>query len=236
MSLISPADQERLRADFATMPQPVRLLFFTQTFDGDACVQTRRILDELPPLSDKVTIEEVNFVLEAETASRYGIDRVPSIALVGQSASGDTFDARVRFVGMPAGYEFVSLVRAIMLVGGAPPQLSATSRARIAAVDKPVTVRVFSTPTCPHCPRAVNLAVEMARANDLITSYAVEITEYPDLARRYHVSGVPKTVVNDRVEILGALPEEAFVEQALAEFLATADSPQAGEPPRAGGA
>jgi len=55
----------------------------------------------------------------------------------------------------------------------------------------------------------------MAFASPMITAIAVEATEFPDLARKYHVSGVPKTVVNDEVEILGALPEEAFVEQAL---------------------
>ena len=55
----------------------------------------------------------------------------------------------------------------------------------------------------------------MAFASPHITAYAVEATEYPDLARRYQVSGVPKTVVNDEVEILGALPQDAFVEQAL---------------------
>jgi predicted DsbA family dithiol-disulfide isomerase len=58
----------------------------------------------------------------------------------------------------------------------------------------------------------------MAFASPSITAYAVEATEFPDLARRYRVTGVPKTVVNDEVEILGALPEEAFVEQALAKL------------------
>jgi predicted DsbA family dithiol-disulfide isomerase len=46
----------------------------------------------------------------------------------------------------------------------------------------------------------------------------VEATEFPDLARRYRVTGVPKTVVDEEVEILGALPESAFVEQALAKL------------------
>ena len=55
----------------------------------------------------------------------------------------------------------------------------------------------------------------MAFANQLITAYAVEATEFPDLARRYKVSGVPKTVVNETIEILGGLPQDAFVEQAL---------------------
>ena len=56
----------------------------------------------------------------------------------------------------------------------------------------------------------------MAFANPKITAYAVEATEYPDLARRYRVTGVPKTIVNDDVEILGALPQDDFIEQALA--------------------
>jgi len=58
----------------------------------------------------------------------------------------------------------------------------------------------------------------MAFANPNITAYAVEATEFPDLARRYQVSGVPKTVVDEAVEILGALPQDAYVEQALAQF------------------
>ena len=56
----------------------------------------------------------------------------------------------------------------------------------------------------------------MAFANRNITAVAVEATEYPDLARRYRVTGVPKTVVNDAVEILGALPQDDYVTQALA--------------------
>ena len=58
----------------------------------------------------------------------------------------------------------------------------------------------------------------MAFASPHVTAYAVEATEFPDLARKYTVTGVPKTVVNDEVEILGALPESAFVERALAKF------------------
>jgi hypothetical protein len=55
----------------------------------------------------------------------------------------------------------------------------------------------------------------MAFANTNITAYAVEATEFPDLARKYRVTGVPKTVVNETVEILGGLPQDMFVAQAL---------------------
>jgi hypothetical protein len=55
----------------------------------------------------------------------------------------------------------------------------------------------------------------MAFANPNITAFAVEATEFPDLARRYRVNGVPKTVVNEDVEIMGGLPQDDYVRQAL---------------------
>jgi glutaredoxin-like protein len=224
MGLIAPADQDKLRETFATMERPVRLLFFTQTLGCQTCLQTRQILDELPLLSDRVTIDEINFVLEPDKAKQYGIDRVPAVAVVGQDESGTERDSKIRFLGAPSGYEFASLIQAVLLVGGRASILSAESLSLIAAVGSPITVRVFTTPTCPHCPRAVSVAHEMAFANPNITAYAVEATEFPDLARRYHITGVPKTVVNDAadtsdpIEILGALPPDDFVSQALASF------------------
>lgn len=149
MGLISPADQERLREAFTEMTRPVRLLFFTQALGCETCLQARQILDQLPPLSDRIAIEEVNFVLEPEKAERYAIDRVPAIAIVHEDggAPGVTRDTRIRFVGTPAGYEFIALVQAVLLAGGRESTLSPRSRARLAAVDRPVTMRVFTTPT-----------------------------------------------------------------------------------------
>jgi alkyl hydroperoxide reductase subunit AhpF len=148
MSLLAPAEQEKLRESFSEMTGPVRLLFFTQTLDCEPCLQARQILDELPALSDKVTIEEVNFILDKDKAAQYAVDRVPAVALLGADEAGAaTRDSRIRFLGTPAGYEFVSLVQAVLLVGGAGSQLSEENRQRIAAVDTPMTIQVFSTPT-----------------------------------------------------------------------------------------
>ena len=147
MSLLSPADQEKLRESFDEMTASVRVLFFTQTLDCEPCEQTRKILDELPPLSDKIAVEEVNFILDKDKAAQYGIDRVPALALLTHDPSGNPRDTRIRFLGTPAGYEFVSLVQAVMLAGGHESQLTPENRARIAAVNTPTTIQVFSTPT-----------------------------------------------------------------------------------------
>jgi glutaredoxin-like protein len=215
MALLSPTDQAALRTSLSEMTRPVRLLLFTQSIGCETCLQTKQILDELPALSDRIVIEEVNFVLEGDRAAQYGIDRAPAVVVLFEE-NGTVVDSRIRFLGAPAGYEFASLIEAIRLAGGYPTRLSAASLDRLSTVDTPRTMRVFTTPSCPHCPRAVTLANEMAFASPKITAFAVEATEFPDLARRYQVTGVPKTVVNDRTEILGALPEGAFLEQALA--------------------
>jgi alkyl hydroperoxide reductase subunit AhpF len=146
MPLVSPADQQRLRESFAELKRPVRLLFFTQALGCETCLETRQILDELPPLCDKITVEEVNFILDGERVAQHGIDRVPAIA-VAYEEGGTVQDSRIRFLGTPAGYEFISLVQAVLLVGGAGSILSAANRARVEAVGHPMTMRVFTTPT-----------------------------------------------------------------------------------------
>ena len=147
MSLITPADQTKLTEAFADLTRSVTLLFFTQTLDCETCLQTRQILDELPVLSDKIAIEEVNFVLEKEKSAQYGIDRVPAIVVLGQDASGEPRDSRIRFLGAPSGYEFISLVQAVLLVGGRHSSLAEPNRQRVAAVTTPTTIQVFTTPT-----------------------------------------------------------------------------------------
>jgi len=62
----------------------------------------------------------------------------------------------------------------------------------------------------------VRLAHAFAMENDLITADMVEATEFPHMAYRYHVRGVPRTVVNERHFIEGAMPEEVFLDQVLA--------------------
>jgi thiol-disulfide isomerase/thioredoxin len=78
---------------------------------------------------------------------------------------------------------------------------------------------VFVTPTCPFCPRAALLAVRLATSSARVTAEVVSANEFPDLADRFGVRGVPKTVVNDDDAFVGALPEAAFVEQVVRAVL-----------------
>ena len=208
MALLSEQDRQTVRGHLAVIEEPVRLLFFTQTFGAPDSVRVaKQVLDEIVSLCEHLTLEEVNFVLEQDRARQYGVEQIPTIVLL----RGDQ-DTRIRFLGAPAGYEFMSLIEAVILAGTNDSGLTPDSRALVAAhVTTPLTIQVFVTPTCPHCPRAVTLAHRLAVESPLITASCVEATEFMDLSRRFRVTGVPKTIVNESIEFLGALPEDQFV-------------------------
>jgi glutaredoxin-like protein len=217
MPILSADDRETVRTHLAALVHPVVLLHFTQTFGGsDSVITSKRILDEVRSLNELITVEDVNFVLDKERVAAFGILGVPAIAVL----RGEV-DTRMRFLGAPAGYEFVSLVDAILAAGTDHSELSDDTKDILATVTEPLDIKVFVTPTCPHCPRAVTLAHRMAQANNLITATCVEATEFMDLSRTFRVNGVPKTVVNSSIEILGALPEAEFVRAVIGHSAAT---------------
>ena len=138
MNTRTPADLEAALADLAA---PVRLLFFTQTFGCDTCVPARRIVDRVASLSEHITVDEFNLVLDKDAVQAYGIRRAPAIAVVGEADTG------IRFYGVPEGHELLSLVDAVLLVASRDSGLSDESRARLAEVDEPLDIQVFVTPT-----------------------------------------------------------------------------------------
>jgi glutaredoxin-like protein len=208
MALLSEQDRQTVRGHLAVIEEPVRLLFFAQTIGAPESVRVaKQVLDEIVGLNELLTLEEVNFVLEQDRARQYGVEQIPTIVLLKGEA-----DTRIRFLGAPAGYEFMSLIEAVILAGTNDSGLTPESRALVAEhVTAPLNIQVFVTPTCPHCPRAVTLAHRLATESALITASCVEATEFMDLSRKFRVTGVPKTIVNDSIEILGALPEDQFV-------------------------
>ena len=69
------------------------------------------------------------------------------------------------------------------------------------------------------------MAHKLAIENEHITADVVEVSEFIDLAQRYQVQGVPKTVMNDRVEVLGAVPESRFVQEVLKAVASQKEQP-----------
>ncbi|HUX75945.1 MAG TPA: thioredoxin family protein [Anaerolineae bacterium] len=201
MPLLNEEIAEQVKQELVDLAGPVRLVMFTQEFECDYCAETRQLVEEVAALSDQLASEIYDFVVDKDRAEELGIDKIPAVAVIGAEDYG------VRLYGIPSGYEFTSLLHAIRTVAAGKPELTEETLAALEEVTEPVHIQVFVTPTCPYCPGSVVLAHQLAVASPLVRADMVEATEFPQLAIKYQVMGVPRTVINETVHIEGAAPE-----------------------------
>jgi len=215
MSLISDKDADVVRKEFeAHLVNPVKLLFFTQEIECQFCVETRNLVEEVAALSDKIITEVYDLVVDKAVADLFGIDKIPAIAILG-TVDGQDKDYGIRFYGIPSGYEFTSLIEAIMEVSVGETSLKPKTKEALAKITAPVHIQVFVTPTCPYCTQAVRLAHQFAMENEHIRADMVEAIEFPHLSNKYGVKGVPRIIFNDTLHQEGAVPEPVMLAKLL---------------------
>jgi glutaredoxin-like protein len=210
--MLSEKDQQQIEEIFGTLKRKVHLRVYVQKLDCETCTETEQIMGELEELSDLLEVEMLNPQVDTGRAEADGVEMVPAIIV------SDGTHGRPRFYGTPSGYEFSSLLTAIVDMGMESPPVEEQTAEFLEGLEQDLDMKVFVTPSCPYCPRAAVLGLRLAMASPRVTTRVIEANEFPDLSRRYSVQGVPRTVVNDRLYAEGLLPEGPFV-AALSEGL-----------------
>jgi len=141
MALIGEEDAQEIRERLKEMVNPVKLVHFTQELNLEYGREAKQLLEELAALSDKLSIEVYNFLLDKEKVAEYKVDKVPATAV------RDGKDYGIRFYGLPAGYEFSTLLDAIVDVSKGDSGLGPESKEKLGNVTQPVHLEVFVTPT-----------------------------------------------------------------------------------------
>ena len=201
---------------FEQMKEPVQILFFGSQDNCEYCTDTRQLLEEVAGIDEKVSLDFYDIKENADMAAKFNVERVPAIVIAAKNGDQVT-DFGIQYSGIPAGHEFGTLINDIVLVSGRDSGLSAEAREYLKNLDKPLHLQVFVTPTCPHCPRAVLLAHQMAMENPaMIRAEGVEATEFPELANQFNVRGVPQTVINAGMgTVVGAMPEKNLLAEIM---------------------
>jgi len=209
MELINEEDKKYIKEKFANeMEKDVRILYFTEHYKCRYCAETKEILETLTELADgKIKLEIYEFEKEKELVEKYRINKIPATLVFGEN------EYKIRFFGIPSGYEFSTLLEDVIDASRGRTNLKENIKEEIRKIDSDVHIQVFVTPTCPYCPIAVHTAHQMAIENERITGDMVEVIEFPHLAQKYNVMGVPKIVINETREIVGAVPEEVILEE-----------------------
>lgn len=207
---------KQIQEVFAGMQEPVQVLFFGSKDDCDYCNETKQLLEEVTALSDKIELSVYDVQENAEVADQFKVTNAPGIVIAAKD-NAEVTNLGIQFSGIPSGHEFSTLINDILIVSKRDSGLDSKTREFLKSLDKPLHLQVFVTPTCPYCPRAVLLAHQMAMENpQMIIAEGVEATEFPELANRFNVRGVPQTVINSGAGmVVGAVPEQNLLAEIM---------------------
>jgi len=221
--LIDERSQEALKEKFRReLQNEVSLSVFIGPDNKEYCDFTVQLCEELNGLDSK--IKPKVYQNSDGNATSLGIIRTPTV-LIGWDQG-----YKVKYTGAPAGQEAGGFIEAISLISRRDSGLQEDSRVKLQNIDRPVSIRVYVTPTCPHCPRAVLLAHQIAieskgrvesecveASEKRVESECVEASENMDLAIQFNVSSVPQQVINGDMSSIsiGVQPEAKFVDDVL---------------------
>lgn len=162
------------------------------------------MLQELSELSDKIKVE-------IKELNDTNLEDGPAIIITSEYVKGE-----VVYFGLPSGYEFGSFLEAIR-IAGTGLKISNLMKDLIEKLEKnnkELLLEVFVTPSCPHCPTSALVSYRLGIASKKIRAHVFEAIEFPDLANKYNVSGVPHTVINKgEGEYIGGYPEPYAIEK-----------------------
>lgn len=201
---------------FDEMKEPVQILYFGSKDSCDYCAETQQLLEEVTATNANIQLSVYDIQEDQDVAKKFNVTNAPGIVIAAKDGSEVT-DLGVQYSGIPSGHEFSTLINDILIVSKRDSGLNEKTREFLKNLDKPLHLQVFVTPSCPYCPRAVLLAHQMAMENpQMIRAEGVEATEFPELASRFNVRGVPQTVINSGAgNVVGAVPEQNLLAEIM---------------------
>jgi alkyl hydroperoxide reductase subunit AhpF len=136
----------QIKQAFAELANPVQLLLFGSKENCEYCNETQQLLTEISAVDARVRLSVHDIDADAALAAQYGVDKTPVIVVAAQK-DDQLVDLGIRFAGIPAGYEFSTLINDIILASKQATTLSEATRDFLKKLTEPLLLQVFATPT-----------------------------------------------------------------------------------------
>ncbi len=141
MGFLTAQDEQAVKREFEKLMGPVKLTVFASELGPETNAETVALVKEVAALSDQISVTVLNPHIERDEAAAYDVSVTPAVAVEGAKDYG------IRFLGIPAGYEFSNLIDSIVAVSLGEAQLSEETKQALAGLTEDVHIKVFATPT-----------------------------------------------------------------------------------------
>jgi glutaredoxin-like protein len=165
------------------------------------CEDVRVMLEEIAHLHPRISLSVHELVDATKLAAELGIDKVPGIAIRGQS------NRLLRFAGIPAGTLFPGFIDTIIEASRGAADLKPETARQLKKLKDDLPVQVFVTPVCRYSPPVARAALKMALQSARLSVEVVEAVEFPRLVERLGVRSTPSTLIGGKLMLSGAIDE-----------------------------
>jgi alkyl hydroperoxide reductase subunit AhpF len=141
MGFLTAQDEQAVKREFEKLTGPVKLTVFASELGPESNSETVALIKEVAALSDQISVTVLNPHIERDETAAYDVSVTPAVAVEGAKDYG------IRFLGVPAGYEFSNLIDSIVAVSRGEAQLSDATKEALAGLTEDVRIKVFATPT-----------------------------------------------------------------------------------------
>lgn len=216
--MIPVGELNRIRARFGQLTNRVRIDFFTLIKQGELAVAGREcahcddiqaMLEDLAAVSTRIGLTIHDIEVDAELASKLGVDKVPAIVIRGRT------NRALRYFGSPAQKQFAVLIETLATVSSGDAGLEAETVRLLRKLRSDVSVRVLVTPNCTYSPVMAFNALRFGLQSTRVKVDVIDVTEFPGLLQRVGVPAVPLTVVSDEYATPGVLGESEMAQAIL---------------------
>ncbi len=141
MGFLTAQDEQAVKKEFQRLAGPVKLTVFASELGPDTNGQTIALVKEVAALDDRLSVAVLNPHIDRTEAEAYRVDASPVVVVEGAQDYG------IRFLGLPAGYEFSNLIDSIIAASSGEAGLTDETKTALASLGEDVVIKVFTTPT-----------------------------------------------------------------------------------------
>lgn len=214
---VSPVLLKTVKDAAAAVSSDVDLLFFGSDDFPSQSLDTLQICQLISDAGPNVRFRAHDSKNDKAKCEELGVLFFPALVIQGKNRG------RLRFLGTPSGYGLQMLVEGLAPAASGESGLSPRQRRTLEMFKRPVGLRIFISPESEHCRRAALFGMRLAVESALVRTEVINHLDFPVMSKRYKIGAVPRTVVNERAEITGAIDGEDFLERMLGALVAQAE-------------
>lgn len=206
-SFLTPEIQQQVKTVFEKLTKKLSMV----TILDDSNEKTKELYEfvkEVASLSDKIELLALAKDEDIEMEKKIKLERLPVLALLNENKEY----SGVKFLGIPSGHEFNSLIFAIYNLAGNGQALEEATLKRITEIKTPKKIQVAISLSCHFCPEAVIAAQRIAMLNPNVEAEMLDIGLFPELKQKYNIMSVPAIIVNQDQIVFGAQKIEGILE------------------------